>query len=81
PWDQTELWIGEFNNDENLTLINKRKLFGKIDESILDPKWSTDGKFIYFISDQNGWWNIYRTDINGQSLEHIYNMEAEFGGP
>ncbi|CAM4750815.1 unnamed protein product [Rotaria magnacalcarata] len=81
PWDQTELWIGEFNNDENLTLINKRKLFGKIDESILDPKWSPDGKFIYFISDQNGWWNIYRTDINGQSLEHIYNMEAEFGGP
>jgi dipeptidyl aminopeptidase/acylaminoacyl peptidase len=81
PWDQTELWIGEFNNEKNSLLINKKKLFGKTDESILQPKWSPDGKFIYFISDQNGWWNIYRTTIDGQTVEHIYNMEAEFGGP
>jgi dipeptidyl aminopeptidase/acylaminoacyl peptidase len=81
PWDQTELWIGEFTNDKNLSLINKKKLFGKTNQSILDPKWSFDGKFIYFLSDQNDWWNIYRTNIDGQSLEHVYNMEAEFGGP
>ncbi|CAF0731439.1 unnamed protein product [Rotaria sordida] len=83
PWDQTELWIGEFNNnnEENLLLVNKKKLFGKINESILQPQWSPDGKFIYFISDQNGWWNIYRFNINDQSFEHVYNMEAEFGGP
>jgi dipeptidyl aminopeptidase/acylaminoacyl peptidase len=81
PWDETELWIGEFNNKDNLSLINKKKLVGKNDESIVQPQWSPDGKYIYFISDQNGWWNIYRTTIDGQSVEHIYNMEAEFGGP
>jgi dipeptidyl aminopeptidase/acylaminoacyl peptidase len=81
PWDQTELWIGEFNNEEKLSLINKKKLFGNIDESILQPKWSPDGKYIYFVSDRNNWWNIYRTTIDGKSLEHIYDMEAEFGGP
>ncbi|CAF4597700.1 unnamed protein product [Rotaria sp. Silwood1] len=80
PWDQTELWIGEFSNEENV-LINKKKLFGKINESIIYPQWSPDGKYIYFVSDQNGWWNIYRTNIDDQSLEHLYHMEAEFGGP
>lgn len=81
PWDQTELWIGEFNNEENLLLINKKKLFGKTNESIIQPQWSPDGKFIYFISDQSGWWNIYRTTVDGQNLEQVYNMDAEFGGP
>ncbi|UJR33801.1 hypothetical protein I4U23_021226 [Adineta vaga] len=81
PWDQTELWIGEFNNDNDSSLINKKKLFGKIDESILQPEWSPDGKFIYFISDQSGWWNIYRTTIDGQTSEQMYDDQAEFGGP
>jgi len=81
PWDQTELWIGELTNDSNQLLINKRKLFGKVNESILQPQWSPDGKFIYFVSDRSNWWNIYRTTSDGQNLEHIYDIKAEFGGP
>lgn len=81
PWDETELWIGEFNQGQEPELINKKKLFGKTNESIIQPKWSPDGKYIYFVGDQSGWWNIYRSTVDGQSVEHIYNMEAEFGGP
>ncbi|CAF1052796.1 unnamed protein product [Adineta ricciae] len=81
PWDQTELWIGEFSNEDNSSLINKKKLFGQIDESILQPEWSPDGKFIYFVSDKNNWWNIYRTSVDGQNVEHVYDDQAEFGGP
>ena len=82
PWNQTELWFGEFtNNQTNLLLINKRKLIGKINQSILQPQWSHDDKFIYFINDENNWWNIYRITIDGQTIEHIYNIEAEFSGP
>ena len=81
PWDQTELWIGEINSESNYSIVNKRKLFGNENESIVQPQWSPDGKFIYFVSDRNNWWNIYRSGIDGQSLEHVYNMEAEFGGP
>jgi dipeptidyl aminopeptidase/acylaminoacyl peptidase len=69
------------NNEKNLKLINKKKLFGKTNESIVQPEWSPDGKSIYFVSDRNNWWNIYRSTIDGQSVEHIYDMEAEFGGP
>ena len=81
PWDQTELWIGEISHDKTFSLINKKKLFGKKDESIVQPEWSPDGKFIYFVSDQTGWWNIYRATSDGQSQENLSNMEAEFGGP
>lgn len=81
PWDETELWIGEFNQGSTVELINKKKLFGKTNESIIQPNWSPDGKFIYFVSDQSNWWNIYRSHLDGQSVEHIYDMEAEFGGP
>ncbi|CAF5150173.1 unnamed protein product, partial [Rotaria sp. Silwood1] len=31
--------------------------------------------------DQNGWWNIYHTAIDGQSLEYIGDMEADSGTP
>lgn len=81
PWDETELWIGEFNQGQTSELINKKKLFGKTNESIVQPKWSPNGKYIYFVSDRSGWWNIYRSTIDGQSVEQIYNMEAEFNGP
>lgn len=83
PWDRTELWIGELTNDDNSNqlLINKRKLFDQVNESILQPQWSPDGKFIYFISDRSNWWNIYRTTFDGQNLEQIYDMKVEFGGP
>jgi len=82
PWDQTELWIGEISStNSSISLLNQRKLFGNLNESILQPRWSSDGKFIYFVSDRNNWWNIYRSSIDGQMLEHVYDMEAEFGGP
>ena len=81
PWDQTELWIGEISDEKTFSLINKRKLFGKQDESIVLPQWSPDGKSIYFVSDRTDWWNIYRANVDGQALEHISDMEAEFGGP
>lgn len=81
PWDQTELWIGEISNSSTYSLVNQRKLFGNANESIISPNWSPDGKWIYFVSDRNNWWNIYRTSIDGQTLEHVYDMEAEFGGP
>ncbi|CAF0881430.1 unnamed protein product [Adineta steineri] len=81
PWDQTDLWIGEFNNEANSSLINKKKLFAKEDVSILQPKWSPNGKFLYFIHDQNGWWNLYRTTSDGQTIEHMHDEQADFGGP
>lgn len=76
PWDQTELWVATVGKDGSLN--GATKIAGVIGESIMQPRWSPDG-MLYFISDQNGWWNIYCWD--GANVRPIVQMEAEFSGP
>lgn len=77
PWDSTYLWLGSIN--DNGSIVEPELVAGGETESICEPKWSEDGK-LYFSSDRNNWWNIYRR--NGDSLiEIIYEREAEFAYP
>lgn len=76
PWDGTELWVAEVNEDGSLgeaTLVA-----GSPAESIVQPEWSPDGT-LYFISDRTNWWNLYRWW--GGEIQAVQPMEAEFGGP
>ena len=57
PWDATELMLADV--DDNGSLGTARKVAGGEDESIFQPQWSPDGA-LYFVSDRNNWWNIYR---------------------
>jgi dipeptidyl aminopeptidase/acylaminoacyl peptidase len=77
PWDGTELWIGELNDDG--TVGRSLRVAGGIDESIFQPEWSPDGT-LYFISDRSGWWNLYRYGRE-ENVEPLCPMEAEFGQP
>ena len=76
PWDGTELWIGELNVDGSLGETSH--VAGGISESIFQPEWSPDGT-LYFVSDRNGWWNLYR--LAGGSVEVVCEKKAEFGMP
>jgi dipeptidyl aminopeptidase/acylaminoacyl peptidase len=76
PWDGTELWVADVNEDGSLT--SDRFVAGGPDESIFQPEWSPDG-VLYFISDRSKWWNLYRWEA-GQ-VEALCPMEAEFGLP
>lgn len=76
PWDGCELWLGDL--DASGQIVNARLIDGGREESIFQPQWSPDGQ-LYFISDQSGWWNIYRLH-DGQS-EAVCPKEAEFGQP
>jgi dipeptidyl aminopeptidase/acylaminoacyl peptidase len=76
PWDGTELWVGDIQEDGSIG--NKVKIAGAVDESIFQPEWSPDG-ILYFISDRTGWWNIYRW--NNDSVEAVTNQKTEFGKP
>ena len=80
PWDGTELWVGEL--DDEGVVDNRTLVAGGVAESICQPEWSPDGR-LYFVSDNSGWWNLYRwneeTDAN--STECILPMEAEFAKP
>ena len=80
PWDGTELWVGELDDDGK---VGERKLVaGGSAESICQPEWAPDGR-LYFVSDRTGWWNLHRWDNRpGRGAgESILPMEAEFGRP
>ncbi len=77
PWDGTELWVGEFTAEGNLA--NARRIAGGPRESIFQPEWSPDGG-LYFVSDRNGWWNLYRLN-EAEDAEMICELQAEFGMP
>jgi dipeptidyl aminopeptidase/acylaminoacyl peptidase len=77
PWDETEIWLCEIDSDGSLgepaNVAGGQSGDQKI--SVQQPKFSPDGD-LYFISDESGWWNLYR---HGQGAS-ICQMDAEFGG-
>ena len=77
PWDGTELWTGDFQTDGSLT--NTQRIAGSNTESIFQPEWSPDG-ILYFVSDRNGWWNLYRLRADGE-IESVTELNSELGVP
>ena len=76
PWESTQLFVGEFSEDNSIT--NIQQIAGGETESICQPEWSPDG-ILHFVSDRTGWWNLYRY-VDGK-IEALCPMEAEFGVP
>lgn len=76
PWDGCELWVGEL--DANGAVTAARRVAGGPSESIYQPEWSPGGE-LYFVSDRNNWWNIYRA--RGEGDEPVCRRAAEFGSP
>jgi dipeptidyl aminopeptidase/acylaminoacyl peptidase len=90
PWDGTELWVATIKDDGSLDQVQKvagtttpRGLPARgpryNQESIFHPQWSPRGE-LYFVSDRNGWWNLYRIN-QANAIEPVVEMEAEFGMP
>ena len=76
PWDGTELWSCELDDDGSPERIER--VAGGPGESVFQPEWSPDGT-LHFVSDRTGWWNLYR--LREGSLEPLCQKEAEFGVP
>jgi dipeptidyl aminopeptidase/acylaminoacyl peptidase len=76
PWMGTELWIGDVSRDGGIK--GETKIAGGRDESIFQPEWSPGGA-LFFVSDRNEWWNLFRYDANG--TRPVFPMDAEFGLP
>lgn len=82
PWDNTQLWLADITT---AGLTNIRQVAGNGNESIFQPQWSDSGD-LYFVSDRNNWWNIYRITekhiaAGGYQAECIYAIDAEFATP
>ena len=68
-WDQPllpflgcELWVGD------------EQIAGGPDEAVSQPEWGPDGA-LYWVSDSDGWWNVYRDG------EQLTKLDVELGYP
>jgi dipeptidyl aminopeptidase/acylaminoacyl peptidase len=73
PWDATELVVRDLDTADELVIA------GGPDESVLEPRWDTDGS-LWFISDRSDWWNLYRY-APGTDIATVVRIEAEIGVP
>ena len=90
PWDGTELWVAEVDDDGALT--NAVRVAGGDRESIYQPGWLADGSLV-FATDRSGSWHLYRTlpkgsdsgaDLYGPPVTEIVKhpiVRSEFGRP
>ncbi len=76
PWDGSQLWLADLDGAGDLNSL--ALIAGGDEESIFQPLWDPNGD-IYFVSDRNGWWNIYKYS-QGQTI-CVLEKEAEFGLP
>lgn len=77
PWDATRLMCADLTADGGLD--NVRQVAGSGDESIFQPKWSPAGE-LFFTSDRDGWWNLYRLDTRGEAVP-VTRGRREYGLP
>ncbi len=82
PWDGTELWIAPLADSGE-----ERLVAGGAEESVFQPEWGPDGR-LYFASDRDGWWNLYRArqpgaELSGEegALVQLTEEEADFAHP
>ena len=76
PWDGTELWLVELDG-RGLPRVPERVAGGPT-ESVFQPEWDAHGG-LFFVSDQSGYWNLYRRDASG--TKPLCPRPADFGVP
>ncbi len=84
PWDASECWLAELGPQGQP--LNAQKIAGgpSVDsaenESVFQPQWSPSGE-LYFVSDRNNWWNLYRWRAGLIEAVLSSPIEAEFATP
>ena len=76
PWDGAHLWAAPVLADGSLgeaTLIA-----GGESVSVYQPEWSPDG-ILHYVSEQSGWWNLYRV-VDG-TQQALHPDDAEYARP
>ena len=76
PWDGTHLWTAPALDDG--TLGEATLVAGGAHVSVYQPEWSPDG-VLHYVSDESGWWNLYRLGDAGP--EALHRDDAEYARP
>ncbi len=80
PWDATELRVLEL---DGLTVQSDVRIAGGVDgdDSIMQPLWHPTSGDLYYLSDESGFYNLYRVEASSSSEpKHIWQLGHDLGG-
>jgi len=83
PWDGTFLRIGKLQfSESSLPIIESiHTVAGSEQIPIFQPEFSPDGRYLAFVSEESGWWQLYLYDLEDQSQRQLTAVPVEHGAP
>ncbi len=84
PWDSSALYLGELASEQGTPKLTSRKIVaGELagNTAIFQPAFSPDGRYLSYLSNESGWFNVYWLDLSSGRKELLVAEEAEYGGP
>ncbi len=83
PWDGTTLYLGQLAGGEASlpSMQDVTPIAGDEKTSIFQPQFSPSGRWLAYVSDQSGWWQIYLYDLEQGTHHQLTQAQAEHGEP
>ena len=83
PWDGASLRIARLRFAEgSLPVLDEMfDVAGDENTSVFQPEFSPDGKYLAYVSDASGWWQLYLHDLANAEQRQLTFAEAEHGLP
>jgi len=83
PWEGGKLWLAslDFSRSGKLRLKSKTLIAGGEGFSVLQPAFSPDGKWLGYISEESGWWQIHIYDLESGEHKQLTTAPAEHALP
>ena len=83
PWDGTWLRLGKLALGEKglPALQEMNTVAGDENTAIFQPQFSPDGRWLAYVSDHSGWWQLYVYDLEEGGHRLMTHVQAEHGEP
>jgi len=83
PWDGTWLHLGKLTPAKAgfPTLSDVITVAGDANTAIIQPQFSPDGRWLAYVSDESGWWQLYLYDLTKNKSRRLTQEAAEHGEP
>ncbi len=83
PWDGTTLSLAELDltNPDKPCLGKVQTIAGDENTATFQPEFSPRGRYLAYVSDQSGWWQLYIYDLESHEHRQLTDTPAEHGKP